>query len=359
MNQRTIAFCLLAWLSASVVFAAEGRIPIYSTTGVFDINAASGDSGSYYLAGNFDGRIIVWISHVTIDMNGFTLNVPDGQQGITFGSGSSVTDVTVKNGKIHGGTDGIYFRNDAIPSEFIIEDVVLVGQTQRGIYLIGYNENYVRAILRRNVSYGATYPMYFRNLRGSLIENNEARGGGSAGATFYLWDSSSNTIRDNVFTEAINFGIYMSNSSNNLIVGNTVGGAYGLGGDTSRTEVGISMALCSGNTVANNNASNNSHNGIEVWGNNNNIHHNTCSNIGYDTSPYGSGIFITTGSGNTIDWNQLSGERGIKGYGIRFDTDTATGNVYSFNRAYGNSAGAYSQSCQPSCNTNVSGTNFP
>lgn len=352
MARRISCLFVVAWLLSSVAFGAEGRIPIFSTTGVFNIDT---ESGSYFLAGNFDGRILISVSHVTIDLNGCTLTVPAGQKGISSGS---VTDVTIKNGKIYQGAEGIEFINMASDSEITIEDVMLVGQTDSGVVIYGGIGHYVRAVLLRNMCFGANYPIIMANVRGSLIEGNQARGG--ANATVSISGSSSNTIRNNVFTEGVAMGLALAAAYYNLVEGNTLGGAFASG----KTKQGLHLDTSDGNRIVNNSVSNNSEDGIYLYGSSyNTISNNTASRNGSAGSPSGCGIRIVGGdygsTGNVVEWNQTGGNSGALGYGIRFDMTNATGNVYSHNRSYGNQHGAYSEQCSPSCNTNIAGTNYP
>src|SRR3954453_23977236 len=84
---------------------AEKRIPI--ATIPFDISAP----GSYYLTKNMTGSpgIVVHVSGVTIDLNGFALT---GLAKSPSGTGSGITglaDTTVRNGRISDyGGDGVH-----------------------------------------------------------------------------------------------------------------------------------------------------------------------------------------------------------------------------------------------------------
>jgi len=89
--------------------------------------------GSYYLTGNIQGvsgdnGILVTVSHVTIDLGGFTL-LGGGNIGISASLG--ISDVTVRNGSVTGwNTNGIGLSN---ARDCRIESVIASGNTFQGI----------------------------------------------------------------------------------------------------------------------------------------------------------------------------------------------------------------------------------
>lgn len=120
-------------LSAAVLFAAAAMLACAASAGAVDgtieinqakVIAAGGfpyaisTSASYRLTGNLTvtsasaNALDVSVSHVTIDLNGFSISGASGEA--TYGINANETDITVENGTITGFGFGVVTGNNGI-----------------------------------------------------------------------------------------------------------------------------------------------------------------------------------------------------------------------------------------------------
>lgn len=197
--------------------------------------------------------------------------------------------------------------------------------------------------MKSGATSGAIAGIGLKCAEGSLIERNQVR------ESFYgmyfeeLWDSK---VDGNVAMGSTDSGIYFVASKRNVVTHNIA---------TNNSGQGIFLASFSdNNTIQYNNASGNGTGGgiagiVLENSNYNNVSNNTASDN------WGDGIFVDgISNGNTLDWNQCASNSNI---GIHFGPDTFD-NVYSFNRAKGNSEGYSDETCATSC-LNDNADTFP
>lgn len=127
----------------------EPRIPI--STQFYQINA----SGSYYLTTNIvvssglDG-VDINVSEVTLDLNGFTISTSDGGGGVGIYS-DTLTDITICNGHINGGTNGFYYgivvygADEPSPGNVRVSGVSVSGCLYFGIDVGMFNSSLVES----------------------------------------------------------------------------------------------------------------------------------------------------------------------------------------------------------------------
>lgn len=267
----TAPIAVLVLSAAGAVFAAEGRIPIW-TTGA--INA----SGKYVVTRNITATaagamIDVMVDNVDIDLNGFTLD-HGGFNGPCVNA-TGVARVTVRNGKLIGGTDSVSTTN---ASQVVVEDLKIVGSQGAGIRLDTTTEFHVRrnqivgaigdgifvpspgtlvtgtieenevqnSLTGVHVQFGSgvailhnrmlstavvgllTGTIWLENGMGCLVSENTMDDAGGNG--ILLYNTRKSKLYDNVISFPKNNGIYLNfNSFGNLILNNVVGAAVQCG----------------------------------------------------------------------------------------------------------------------------------
>ena len=216
-------------------------------------------SGSYVLAADCAGGIVITASDVTLDLNGHKANTVIAAGASLFGT---VSDVTIEGpGKVSG---GVFF------------DVRVTGSTISGVTVTG---GFGIDILRGGSN----------TVSGNTIKN-------SSFGIFLdgLGGTSDNTITNNTISNNSNDGIAEFSSFNNTITNNTINnnGSNGILADQSGS-----------NLITNNTINNNGSDGIvALRGLANTITNNTTNNNGSD------GIDLATGEdGNTVSGNTAQG----------------------------------------------------
>jgi len=225
--------------------------------------------------------------NVTIDLNGFTLSVPQSPGGNNIiDVAPGFTNITIKNGTITGGTIGI--RHESTGPDRIriqIENVTVQNYGYRGIAV-----NYVDRIdlldcniisdsnsgvsvdastgliLRNTFRCADSFVFMATNINGALIKDNQLHGesdGLGLGIT-----GNANIIEGNAISRVHGYPISVD-GNNNLILNNTVGGSFlnginvqknsnlisgnVVGGSTSGVAVAGSYNMIEGNTLGSNN----------------------------------------------------------------------------------------------------------
>ena len=339
-----VPWCLVL---GAAVWAAEGRIPISGPTTI-------NQSGMYIVtkditadASTCDG-IVVDTNNVTIDFDGHSLTLLGGAGCDGVSNTPGTTDISVMNGQISGGDNGIFFQT--VGGDFSVENMTIIGVTGAGITIDGSSggpgtpcqgtQNNARAkVVENTVKAGITGSafagIYLHCVEGSRIERNQVRESYNGIWMDEVWDTK---VTENVATQNAFAGIEIDTSFRNIVMHNVT---------TSNTYDGIYLYYSDNNTVMYNNASGNDANGIVVETSNfNNLTYNTASD-NKSSNGEGTGILLINGSaGNTLDWNQCASN---DGYGIHFDSSTFD-NVYSFNRAKGCLSGPFQDdTCGQTC----------
>jgi nitrous oxidase accessory protein len=215
--------------------------------------------------------------------------------------------------------DGFYGINLENVTNCKISDNTVIRCTQPGIMLKFSDDNVVE---RNNASFNGLggegwYGIYLTNSNDNLIVDNAAIGNGAYGINLFP-SCNNNTIKGNVLERNM-YGLYMfRDCTNNLIESNTM---------ARNTNSGVDMRFGShDNIIVNNTITNNAVAGITLMESSgkNAIKGNVIS----DNSRYG--IQIQSGSdGNTIVWNNISNSQ----TGIFLDS---SGNLLYGNRLANN-----------------------
>ena len=153
---------------------------------------------------------------------------------------------------------------------------------------------------------------YVENLQ---VDGNKATYKSINNSGIYLNNSSNNTVTGNTCNNNY-YGIYLNTSSNNTVTGNTCNNNY----------YGIYLSSSNDNTVTGNTCNNNNY-GIylDTSSNNNTVTGNTCND-----NNYGSGIYLSNSNDNTVTGNTCNNNN----YGISLYTssnNTVTGNTCNNN----------------------------
>jgi parallel beta-helix repeat protein len=354
---------LTAFLLAAtcLLFAADGRIPIYTTT---TISAA----GSYYLTADTIGVVDIAADNVTFDLNGHTIN-------FISSSGGGRNNITIKNGRISQSGQGIAFSAGVV--NLTIDHVVLAGRIT-----IGNTSVTPANIVIENCR---AYWMSLSYVEGGRIANNHVEGS-NQGSEIYLNYCKDVEVLHNIVQNTVNgAGILLSNCSACTVSYNTArnNGYEGIRlinsigciishNDCTSNQVGVSVNASGSNQILYNHSTNNSSHGIALYGGSavpfkgHDISFNDCSynggngiyasdyisynrfsnNVCNNNTLTGIGLWYSGVIGNTIDWNTCSGNT-VNGIYL---SSGSTGNVYSHNRCLGNTGANYSDL---GTNTNV------
>ena len=138
--KKLFALALLGAAAAGTrLVADEGRIPISAPTTITK-------SGHYIVTRdlfiNGPGSILaIGNNHVTIDLNGFSLQSLNGTDPVIRSLGG-FGSLTIRNGTVEGGSAGILFP--AGGTRVVIEGVLVTGADQDGIRLNGVNDFAIR-----------------------------------------------------------------------------------------------------------------------------------------------------------------------------------------------------------------------
>ena len=183
------------------------------------------------------------------------------------------------------------------------------------------------------------YQIYLRDSNNNTLTGNTASNNRNYG--IYLYGSSNNTLTENTASDNI-FGIYLRYSSNNTLTGNTAPNWLGiylqnsnnntLTDNTANSNVinGISLSLSNSNTLTGNTASNNWCGICLAYSSSNTLAGNTASGNG-------EGIRLTYSSSNNILTDNTASDNNLHGIYLRdsSNNNTLTGNTANSNTNYG------------------------
>lgn len=308
-----LASILGAVMIAAVSTAAradEGRIPIYRATTV-------AEAGSYFLSRDVASSVDavqIAVSGVTLDLGGHVIDMTGPGTAVVVSA--AVSNVTIRNGTLRGGTHGIVFASGGSRARVTIENVRILGPSGYGVYVSGAETLDLR---KTEVVSAGLDGVYADGLSGcftaKLVDNvieNPGRGG------IYLRGLQGGEVRGNSVTGASASGIEVTTDpawtcGSNVVDGNTV---RGLGGSSVGIEVGATLQ---GTIVKGNVVSGNGQEGIRV-----------------------------DGSGTLVESNLATGNL----YGLRIP---CTNNRYRNNMLLGNTTTYCTGSC---CGTGNAGGNL-
>ncbi len=274
--------------------------------------------------------------HAPLLNNAGTIPVPRVHNIGTKEDFYTIQDAVADPGTLHGNTieveDGTYLENVHIDSRLTIRsengssDCIVVA-ADAGEHVFDVNADRV-SIAGFTVT-GATSQCAGINLGDvedcAISENNVT--GNERGIS--LGSSDCNTILNNAVGSNEMYGIYLYNSDDNVITGNSASftGQY----------MGISVCYSDGNEITENTASHNNWEGIRMYYSNNTVvDRNNASYNGGNTLYEGHGIVPWGANNTTIRNNTLiyNGYQGVYVYNASIDT-TILDNVVSHNAYHG------------------------
>ncbi len=295
-------------------WGAEGRTPISECTTLIK-------PGTYIITSDLTATctcLVIDSDNVTIHFDGHIVNVPTTSPCIGVKS-SDRTNVKIYNGKIVGGFTGISFTSST-SANFIIEDFIIVGSNFQAIEIKGPSgcastRTCVRARIEKNIiSGGSDRGIYVEEAEMVSIQNNTIYGGSDTG--MYLLNVTGGMIQNNMIVDSVSVGIGVFSGENVSVRHNTVYRVSSGGG--------ISISGAKGCMIDGNRVQNASGNGIALVGS---VYCQVTKNTVVNNK-YGIHLW-SDANGNSIDWNQVSGN---SAYGLYFGTATLD-NVYSNNRS--------------------------
>ena len=324
MLKRILTAALYA-AAASRLWADEGRTPIFKPT----IITRPGDyvlTRDVVAAG--DVAISIQASGVTLDLHGHTISDPSTSFALV-GLGQGATDVTIRNGRLVGGTYGVLYGSGSPRVRVRLERLRLVGPLSTGIFISGAEEV---EVLSCDITGGPSQPFgiyvvgVIGPFGGRFVDNSIETQGNDA---LYLDGFLGGEIRGNRITSATKpgaYGINLQGAPNtphggNLIEGNTVilGAANGI----------FLCGDCDSNVIIRNVVGGNGGTGIVAQSGGNRIAENVLAGNG----SVGIGI---SGSRNLVEGNIVKDNFSC---GVSF-VGLGTENAYRNNLLRGNTGGA-------------------
>ncbi len=222
--------------------------------------------------------------------------------------------------------------------------------TNQGVITVSANTCTVRRLkldgnkTSYNTSYN--YSIYLYNSSNSTVTGNTCNNNGANG--IYLYNSSNSTVIGNTCSNNSSSGINLYNSSNSTVIGNTCSNNSSSGIYVNSSNNTITENICNNNTnstyvlvagiyvnstVIGNTCSNNSSSGIYVNSSNNTITENICNNNTNSTYVLVAGIYVAS-SNNTVTGN-ICNNNSLYGIYVSSSNSTVTGNTCNNNGASG------------------------
>jgi parallel beta-helix repeat protein len=348
-----VVFVLVAILCLLSVSSMTGLIQIVKAdSGTITINADgsitpstapiyTADNITYTLTGNVSypayNGIVVERNSIVIDGNGYMLQGPLPENGLTL---MGVSNVTVKNVSVQQFHNGIYLMGSngniiswntatdnvyGIALDYSSNNNTVSGNTATtngydGIDIISYTDAVsLNNTISGNNATGNPYGIILRGSSKNTVSDNNATENSICGID--LINSSSNIVSGNNATTNSYAGIYLSSSSNNTVSGNTA---------TTNGNFGIDLDTSLNNTIIGNNATANSNDGIYLYESSNNT-----VNGNNATANSNDGIYLYLYSNNNIvSWNNATANS------IGIHLENSSNNAIYHNNFIGNPAQA-------------------
>jgi Nitrous oxidase accessory protein len=324
MRKALYVLFILTLLLSGYARADEGRVPVYQQTTITqpgyylltrDISATSGDV------------ITVQSSNVVVDLNGHLISQGDPAKAGVYVTGA-VNQVTVRNGRITGGTFGVRISATVSGSRFRVEKIK-IDATADGILFgaTGSGSTIYAEVLECDVT--ATSDGISGSSEGTsgTLSGNTVTMSGGIGIS--VWSARGMQVLGNRITgglAGINLSTTVSPAGGNIIQGNTVYGASVEG-----LQINSTYQPTKGNLIKDNVFSFCGLYGMEIDSSDNTI-------VGNVASYNKIGIFVgANGQRNLIDANQLNSNTGSGSYGIYFGANGA--HAYRNNIIRGNGTG--------------------
>ncbi len=324
MLKRVLVGALCA-ASVTALRADEGRVPIFKPT---IITQPGGYVLTRDIAAAGDVAIAIQASGVTLDLNGHTISSPSTVFSLVD-LGQGATDVTIRNGRLSGGSYGVSYGWGSPRIRVRLENLRLANPNTTGVLINGAEDVVVSSC---DMSGGPSQPggIYILGVTGPfggrIVDNSIETLGDTA---LYLHGLTGGEVRGNRISSVTKPGAYAivlggppnTPHGGNLIEANTIVlGAF----------IGITLCNdCDSNVIMRNVVSGNGSIGISVQSGGNRVAENVLVGNG------GPGIGIS-GSRNLVEGNQVKDNAGC---GMNF-TGTATENAYRNNMLRGNAGGA-------------------
>ncbi len=307
MRKPVVAIVVSTFALASLASAAEGRIPVLSLSGPPYLITSPGDYILTRDLGPVSGFNIQILSDgVTLDLGGHTVSSTAGFTGpaISVKPGSGTRLVSIKNGQIVGGAQGIAAST---ATELRLEGLDVSGGLD-GLIVVASLAEIVDCHVHDLTSLpgssgtGISLTAAGGRVSGNLVQN--VPGNGIVLTGLHGGEVRRNVIRNFGSGFPAQAGIYLNETfagggpGGNIVADNTVDGTPG--SDDEGVHIQSPYNLVSGNVVTSNGTY-----GIQVHGNENRLERNVTNGNGSD------GVFMNSGmQRNRFDANQAQGNLG-------------------------------------------------
>ncbi len=296
----------------------EPRTPVSAETTPGNENAVFiiTQPGSYYLTANVVGAsgkdgVRILADHVTLDLNGFTLQgVPGSGSGVT--SDGLADNITIRDGVVIGwGVSGVdLMANAGFAAGAIVEHVQSISNGNRGIS-VGTDAIIRACIARGNGADGIRARSFTGSLGHAVIESCEASSNGSVG----ILAAAGSVVLNCVATSNLGGGIAVLSDSlvsgcvarSNQPFGVSLSArSSAMGCTVTGTFAGSGIIAAGGGVVSNNTcAANSGGAGVRITGTRARVERNHCTNnaTGILVESSDSLIIANTCGANGVNWN--------------------------------------------------------
>jgi hypothetical protein len=295
-------------LAAGAARADEGRIPIFQPT---TITAP----GHYIVTRDFTaGGVAVTIDadNVVLDLGGKTLSA----LGTVVSVSDGATDITIRNGRLSGGSYGVQYLAGASRTRIRIESVEIIGPANRGIWINGAEHAEVESCRVVNAAGTGIWVDGDGQLFSGRFAGNTILQPGEHG--LHLEDASGTEVRNNVIlghgaAMVVAGGIDLRGLSGGFSGGGVVEG--NLVRDGGADDIGIRINAYAyrvvGNVVSNMGAGGADGDGIWAEGDLHVIEENLISNNSGNGVDFGLGNTTSLLRNNYLKFNSLGATLGI------------------------------------------------
>jgi parallel beta-helix repeat protein len=221
---RTLLLLSLACALAIPALAAEGRQPVWVPGTII------GADGHYILTRNVIGAggpvSDIAASRVTLDLNGFTVENAGGAGPVIVISGP-VVEVTIRNGKIFGGTESIFRPLGPVARTVVIEDIQSKGAAADAIRIEEVRNVEIRRVNVIDAFGNGIAVTGFGTFKNGHIEHNSIHLTGGDG--ILVEHSSAMSVRHNRIEVPTGSGIHFVDSVACLAGENQISDADAIG----------------------------------------------------------------------------------------------------------------------------------